>query len=61
MSVRWSHLLGMDLEAVQWLIAEQFEGKKKLIAPNIQALGFGYDYARDSAGGCLCTERDAIR
>ena len=41
------HLLGMDLEAVQWLIAEQFEGKKKLIAPNIQALGFGYDYARD--------------
>ncbi len=47
------HLLGMDLEAVQWLIAEQFEGKKKLIAPNIQALGFGYDYAREHlADGC---------
>jgi len=40
-------LLQIDLEAVQWLIAEQFESKKKLIAPNIQALGFGYDYARD--------------
>ena len=41
------YLLGIDLEAVQWLIAEQFEGKQKLIAPNIQALGFGHDYARD--------------
>ena len=44
-------LLEMDLEAVQWLIAEQFESKKKLIAPNIQALGFGYDYARDHLKG----------
>ncbi len=40
-------LLGMDLEAVKWLIAEQFESKPKLLAPNIQALGFGYEYARD--------------
>lgn len=46
-------LLGMDLEAVKWLIAEQFESKPKLLAPNIQALGFGYEYARDRLKG-LC-------
>jgi len=40
-------LLEIDLEAVKWLIAEQFEGKKKLIAPNLEALDYGYDYARD--------------
>ncbi|MDE2265892.1 MAG: 2-oxoacid:acceptor oxidoreductase family protein, partial [Alphaproteobacteria bacterium] len=39
--------LDMDLAAVKWLIAEQFESKKKLIAPNLQALDFGYDYARE--------------
>jgi 2-oxoglutarate ferredoxin oxidoreductase subunit alpha len=48
-----TNLLGMDLEAVKWLIAEQFEAKKKLLAPNIQALGFGYEYARDRLKG-LC-------
>lgn len=42
-----TQLLGMDLEAVKWLIAEQFEAKPKLLPPNIQALGFGYEYARD--------------
>ncbi len=44
-------LLEMDLEAVKWLIAEQFESKKKLLPPNIQALGFGYEYARDKLKG----------
>ena len=44
-------LLNMDLEAVKWLIAEQFETKKKLLPPNIQALGFGYEYARDKLKG----------
>ena len=45
------YLLGMDSTAVEWLIAEQFESKKKLIAPNIQALNFGYEYARDHLKG----------
>lgn len=44
-------LLNMDLEAVKWLIAEQFESKPKLLPPNIQALGFGYEYARDKLKG----------
>jgi 2-oxoglutarate/2-oxoacid ferredoxin oxidoreductase subunit alpha len=47
-----TYLLDMDLEAVKWLIAEQFETKKKLLPPNIQALGFGYEYARDKLKGC---------
>jgi len=46
-----TQLLGMDLEAVKWLIAEQFETKPKLLPPNIQALGFGFEYARDRLKG----------
>src|SRR3954471_18064894 len=38
-------LLDMDIKAVEALIAEQFKGKDKLIAPNIQALHMGRDYA----------------
>jgi 2-oxoglutarate/2-oxoacid ferredoxin oxidoreductase subunit alpha len=44
-------VLDMDLEAVKWLIAEQFESKKKLIAPNLQALDFGFDYAKEHLKG----------
>jgi 2-oxoglutarate ferredoxin oxidoreductase subunit alpha len=46
-----TQLLGMDLEAVKWLIAEQFENKPKLLPPNLQALGFGFEYARDKLKG----------
>jgi len=46
-----TQLLGMDLEAVKWLIAEQFEKKPKLLPPNLQALGFGFEYARDKLKG----------
>jgi 2-oxoglutarate ferredoxin oxidoreductase subunit alpha len=42
-----SSLLGIDVSAVHWLIAEQFEGKDKLIAPNLQAFNLGFDYARE--------------
>jgi len=41
-------LLGIEADAVEWLIAEQFEGKPKLIAPNLQALNLGHDYAREN-------------
>ena len=44
-------LLGVEASAVQWLIAEQFEGKQKLIAPNLQAFNLGHDYARDHLKG----------
>jgi 2-oxoglutarate/2-oxoacid ferredoxin oxidoreductase subunit alpha len=40
-----SALLDMDVTAIEKLIGEQFKGKDKLIAPNIQALHLGRDYA----------------
>src|SRR5262252_9294541 len=38
-------LLDMDVEATEQLVAEQFKGKDKLIAPNLKALHIGRDYA----------------
>ena len=46
-----SYLLGMDKEIYETLIAEQFKGKEKLIAPNIKALNIGYDYASENLEG----------
>ncbi|MFC4872716.1 2-oxoacid:acceptor oxidoreductase subunit alpha [Negadavirga shengliensis] len=42
-----SVLLQIEFEALQTLLEEQFAGKEKLIAPNIQALNLGMDYARE--------------
>ena len=39
-------LLNMDVAAIEKLIAEQFQGKDKLIAPNVKALHMGIDYAK---------------
>ena len=42
---------------LETLIGEQYKGKDKLIAPNIQALPSGHDYARDNLparSGCRC-------
>jgi 2-oxoglutarate/2-oxoacid ferredoxin oxidoreductase subunit alpha len=39
-------LLDIDLVAVESLIALQFKGKDKLIAPNLKALHFGYEDAK---------------
>ena len=38
-------LLDMDVAVVEKLIGEQYQGKDKLIAPNIKALHIGRDYA----------------
>ncbi|MDQ2953361.1 MAG: 2-oxoacid:acceptor oxidoreductase subunit alpha [Pseudomonadota bacterium] len=38
-------LLDMDVKEIEKLIGEQFKGKDKLIAPNIQALHLGRDWA----------------
>ena len=38
-------LLDIDIAVLETLIGEQFKGKEKLIAPNIQALHMGRDYA----------------
>jgi len=40
-----SALLDIDVNECERLISEQFKGKDKLIAPNIQALHMGRDYA----------------
>src|ERR1700687_2558703 len=40
-------LLGMDVKEVEKLISEEFKGKDKLIAPNLEALQIGRDYARE--------------
>ncbi|MBI1396006.1 MAG: 2-oxoacid:acceptor oxidoreductase subunit alpha [Betaproteobacteria bacterium] len=40
-----SVLLGIDREAVERLIAEQYRGKEKLLQPNLNALAMGCDYA----------------
>jgi 2-oxoglutarate ferredoxin oxidoreductase subunit alpha len=40
-------LLDMDVSEVEKLIGEEFKGKDKLIAPNLEALHIGRDYARE--------------
>ncbi|HET6234861.1 MAG TPA: 2-oxoacid:acceptor oxidoreductase subunit alpha, partial [Acetobacteraceae bacterium] len=40
-----SALLEMDVAAIEKLLAEQFRGRDKLIAANVQALHMGRDYA----------------
>ena len=41
-----SALLDIDLHVVEKLIGEQFKGKDKLIAPNLEALHLGYEDAK---------------
>ena len=41
------HLLGVETEVLQALIAEQFKGKDKLIPPNYEALEMGRAYAAE--------------
>ncbi|MGD0190536.1 MAG: 2-oxoacid:acceptor oxidoreductase subunit alpha [Rhizomicrobium sp.] len=44
-------LIGIAPEVVEAAIAAQFEGKERLIAPNVQALRLGYDYAEANLKG----------
>src|ERR1043165_7408520 len=41
-----AELLGIDPKVVEGLLGEQFKGKEKLIAPNVQAIELGANYAR---------------
>lgn len=43
-----SALLDIEFEVLKGLIYDQFEGKEKLIAPNIHALELGYQYAQEN-------------
>lgn len=49
-------LLDIEFEVLTDLVSAQFEGKEKLIVPNIHALELGYHYARDNYE-CPCTIR----
>ena len=55
-------LLGIDTEAVEQLIKEQFRGKDKLIPPNLEALHMGRDYALEHLGpiGLQVRRADAV-
>ncbi|WP_439576133.1 2-oxoacid:acceptor oxidoreductase subunit alpha [Phreatobacter sp.] len=56
-------LLDIEPGVVEALIAEQFRGKDKLIAPNREALHLGFDYARAHFScpiGLRITRADAI-
>jgi 2-oxoglutarate ferredoxin oxidoreductase subunit alpha len=41
-------LLGIDPAVIEQLLAEQFEGRAKLIAANVEALHMGVDYVRQN-------------
>ena len=40
-------LFGIEIEVIETLIGEQYKGKEKLMAPNIQALHMGRDYVKE--------------
>ena len=42
-----SALLNIEIAEVEKLISEQYRGKDKLIAPNINALNLGFNFAKD--------------
>jgi 2-oxoglutarate/2-oxoacid ferredoxin oxidoreductase subunit alpha len=43
-----SALLDIEFQVLETLLAEQFTGKEKLIAPNIKALQLGMDYIKEN-------------
>jgi 2-oxoglutarate/2-oxoacid ferredoxin oxidoreductase subunit alpha len=48
-----AELLGIDHTEIETLIGEQFKSKEKLIAPNIEALQMGRDYAQSELTGTV--------
>ena len=55
-------LLNMDVASIEKLISEQFQGKDKLIAPNVKALHMGIDYAKQNLAplGLRVRKADAV-
>jgi len=41
-------LLNIDFDVIKGLLADQFRGKEKLIASNVQAIEMGFQYAQDN-------------
>lgn len=54
-----SALLNIEMEVLEQLLAEQFAGKEKLIAPNVKSLKLGADYIKEHFNYPLeiCLER----
>lgn len=42
-----AQFLSIEFEVIEQLLAEQFTGKEKLIAPNVKALHMGKDYVKE--------------
>ena len=56
-------LLDMDVAAIETLLSEQFHGRDRLVAANVQALRLGHDYARanlDCPIGLRLRRADAV-
>ena len=51
-----TRLLDMIAKRSKLSLAAQFKGKQKLIAPNVAALGMGYDYALENLDGACALE-----
>jgi 2-oxoglutarate ferredoxin oxidoreductase subunit alpha len=57
-------LLNIDFDVFEGLLADQFAGKEKLIAPNIKALKMGVDYVNEHYKGVMdirVERRDLVR
>ena len=53
-------MLEIDTDVIPQLLGEQYKGKQKLMAPNLDAYGKGYDYAKTNlAGACELAVRRA--
>lgn len=56
-------LLNMEFDVLTTLIADQFSGKEKLIAPNVHALELGFQYAKENVScplGITVERRDNL-
>ena len=53
-------LLDIEFDVLRSLVSDQFQGKEKLITPNIHALELGFNYAREHFE-CPCSIRVARR
>jgi 2-oxoglutarate ferredoxin oxidoreductase subunit alpha len=48
-----SVLLGIDAAVIEKLFGEQYKGKEKLLASNVQALHLGREFAQEHLGGAI--------
>ncbi|MFN7264510.1 MAG: hypothetical protein ACK5T5_06210, partial [Phenylobacterium sp.] len=54
-------LLGIEIEVIEQLLAEQFEGRERLIRANVDALHMGRDWVRDNMAPWACRSAGPMR